>query len=234
MSAKPTRRRRSSSSASPSPAAPAAADHLQLPTLSPALRLLLLLGACLTLASYLAPSGVAQLAGKRVVITGSSQGIGEQLAYTHCAAGASVLLVARSKPRLARVAAECTRLQAGVVEGSGLTVATLSADLSDVEGCGAAVLAAAKAELGGVDILYLNHIMNSGAAYDSRGWLGGSGSDWEQQLATVRTTFDVNTFSFISLATAALPALESSSGAIVIVSSMAGKMGLPAVAVSTH
>jgi hypothetical protein len=36
---------------------------------------------------------------------------------------------------------------------------------------GAAVLGAAKAELGGIDILILNHIMNSGAAYDSRGWL---------------------------------------------------------------
>ena len=43
--------------------------------------------------------------------------------------------------------------------------------------------------------------------------------------------FDVNTFSFIALATAALPELEVSRGTIVAVSSMAGKMGLPAVAV---
>ena len=50
------------------------------------------------------------------------------------------------------------------------------------------------------------------------------------QLAALRQTFDVNTFSFIALATAALPDLEASHGAIVAVSSMAGKMGLPAVA----
>ena len=72
--------------------------------------------------------------------------------------------------------------------------------------------------------------MNSGTAYDSAGWLAAGGGDWTQQLATLRQTFDVNTFSFIALATAALPELESSRGAIVAVSSMAGKMGLPAVA----
>ena len=53
---------------------------------------------------------------------------------------------------------------------------------------------------------------------------------WQRQLAIVRQTFDVNTFSFMSLATAALPELEATGGAIVVVSSMAGKMGLPAVA----
>ena len=56
------------------------------------------------------------------------------------------------------------------------------------------------------------------------GWLS------QRQLAIVRQTFDVNTFSFMSLATAALPVLEATGGAIVVVSSMAGKMGLPAVA----
>ena len=74
-----------------------------------------------------------QLRGRRVVITGASQGIGEQLAYQHCAAGASVLLVARSASRLASVAEECRR-RAAAQEG-GITVATLSADLSEVEDC---------------------------------------------------------------------------------------------------
>jgi len=92
------------------------------------------------------------------------------------------------------------------------------------------VLGAARQQLGGMDALILNHIMNSGEAYDSRGWLGAGGGDWQRQLAIVRQTFDVNTFSFMSLATAALPELEATGGAIVVVSSMAGKMGLPAVA----
>ena len=97
-------------------------------------------------------------------------------------------------------------------------------------GQGAKVLGAARQQLGGMDALILNHIMNSGEAYDSRGWLGAGGGDWQRQLAIVRQTFDVNTFSFMSLATAALPELEATGGAIVVVSSMAGKMGLPAVA----
>ena len=92
------------------------------------------------------------------------------------------------------------------------------------------MLGAARQQLGGMDALILNHIMNSGEAYDSRGWLGAGGGDWQRQLAIVRQTFDVNTFSFMSLATAALPELEATGGAIVVVSSMAGKMGLPAVA----
>ncbi len=92
------------------------------------------------------------------------------------------------------------------------------------------MLGAARQQLGGMDTLILNHIMNSGEAYDSRGWLGAGGGDWQRQLAIVRQTFDVNTFSFMSLATAALPELEATGGAIVVVSSMAGKMGLPAVA----
>ena len=74
-----------------------------------------------------------QLRGRRVVITGASQGIGEQLAYQHCAAGASVLLVARSAPRLATVAEECRRRAAA--QRGGIAVATLSTDLSEVEGC---------------------------------------------------------------------------------------------------
>ena len=105
----------------------------------------------------------ALLASKRVVITGASQGIGEQLAYLYCSAGASVLLVARSKPRLAAVADECRRRASQTVgvgeEGRGaVVVGTLSADLSDVKGCGERVVAEAKKLLGGLDILVLNHI----------------------------------------------------------------------------
>jgi len=103
----------------------------------------------------------ALLASKRVVITGASQGIGEQLAYLYCSAGASVLLVARSKPRLAAVADECRRRAAQTVAGEGrgaVVVVTLSADLSDVKGCGGRVVAEAKKQLGGLDVLVLNHI----------------------------------------------------------------------------
>ena len=227
------RRRGGGSSGSPSPApsppAPAPATRsIQLGLLS-----LGLLAASWLLGAG-SSGGLEQLAGKRVVITGASQGIGEQMAYVHCSAGASVLLVARSQAKLSRVAEECRRRAAQQQQQQpqrDVTVATLSADLSDVDGCGAKVMGAAKAELGGLDILILNHIVNSGTAYNSKGWLAyGGENEWAEQLAALRQTFDVNTFSFIALATAALPDLEASHGAIVAVSSMAGKMGLPAVA----
>ena len=226
------RRRGGGSSGSPSPApsppAPAPATRsIQLGLLS-----LALLAASWLLGAG-SSGGLEQLAGKRVVITGASQGIGEQMAYVHCSAGASVLLVARSQAKLSRVAEECRRRAAQQQQQPqrDVTVATLSADLSDVDGCGAKVMGAAKAELGGLDILILNHIVNSGTAYNSKGWLAyGGENEWAEQLAALRQTFDVNTFSFIALASAALPDLEASHGAIVAVSSMAGKMGLPAVA----
>lgn len=213
-----------------SPAAPVAAPPVRTYMGAPGVvAVVLLIGAVI---GQLNDTSLQKLAGKRVVITGSSQGIGEQMAYVHCSAGASVLLVARSQGKLDRVAKECRRRSpSGSGADTAITVATLSADLSDVEGCGAKVISAAKAELGGLDILILNHIVNSGSAYDSRGWLAAGGGEWKQQLAILRETFDVNTFSFVALATAALPELEASSGALVAVSSMAGKMGLPAVAV---
>ena len=50
--------------------------------------------------------------GERVVITGASSGIGEQIAYVHCALGARVVIAARRKSDLERVAAKCTEMGA--------------------------------------------------------------------------------------------------------------------------
>ncbi|MCC6436806.1 MAG: SDR family NAD(P)-dependent oxidoreductase [Acidimicrobiales bacterium] len=47
-----------------------------------------------------------QVAGRNVVITGASQGIGEQLARSFAARGATVLGVARSADRLAALSGE--------------------------------------------------------------------------------------------------------------------------------
>ena len=185
----------------------------------------------------------ATLAGKRVVICGASQGIGEQLAYVYCEAGASVLLVSRSQSRLNSVASECRRRRrhqghvatatdneeqwtsgtfAGdrgmfVTEPSSLgnervVTATLSMDLSGDELDASNVIAYATMVLGnvgkvpaGLDTLVLNHIVSSGG-YDSRGWLATA------NMTQLRQTLEVNTLSYIALATAALPALQSAAG----------------------
>ncbi|KAJ1627629.1 hypothetical protein T492DRAFT_1023535 [Pavlovales sp. CCMP2436] len=46
----------------------------------------------------------------------------------------------------------------------------------------------------------------------------------------LRSIFAVNVFSYVLLATAALPALEASKGSLVVVSSATGKMGMPLTA----
>lgn len=51
----------------------------------------------------------AAMAGKTVVITGASYGIGEQLAYTLAGTGAQLVLVARTEEKLRAVAAEVFR-----------------------------------------------------------------------------------------------------------------------------
>ena len=177
------------------------------------------------------------LAGKRVVICGASQGIGEQLAYLYCEAGASVLLVSRSQPRLNKVASECRQRRPGrsgvdnggqwsngtffgdrgmfIAESSAgverVVTATLAVELSGDENAAAAVIAEATsvledgrgAGLGpGIDTLVLNHIVSSGG-YDVRGWPATA------NMTQLRQTLEINTLSYIALATAALPALQS-------------------------
>jgi delta14-sterol reductase len=212
-----TPRARRASSASPAAAAP--------PPAPAAPSRLLLLGAAAALLSVLlllasSPGALpASLAGAKVVVTGASGGIGAELAREYAGAGASVLLVARSGDKLAAVAADCPK------PGSCRHFAQ---DLS-ADGAAELVVAAAKAELGGLDTLVLNHIASAAGGYDAAGWPDQAGN-----IASLKEMLQVNTVSYVELATAALPALSSSGraggGAIVVVSSVAGKMGLPAVA----
>jgi len=69
---------------------------------------------------------VGSLAGKRIVITGGSSGIGLEAAKVFVAKGATVLLTSRSQPRLDKAAAEVKK-SAG---GSDDRVETRSLDLS--------------------------------------------------------------------------------------------------------
>ncbi|MCU1488235.1 MAG: short-chain dehydrogenase/reductase [Actinomycetia bacterium] len=87
------------------------------------------------------PGGVA---GKRVVLTGASRGLGELLAHAFSRAGASVALVARTEKDLKAVA--------GALPGPCLV---LSGDVTD-EDFNEAVADAAVAEWGGVDVWICN------------------------------------------------------------------------------
>ena len=87
------------------------------------------------------------LSGKRVLITGASSGIGRELALRVGAAGAEVLLVARSAEKLREVQRE--------IERAGGRAQLFSADLSELASCDALVKEVLNAQ-GGVDILVNN------------------------------------------------------------------------------
>eukprot|EP00656_Telonema_subtile_P010799 TRINITY_DN15255_c0_g1_i1.p1 TRINITY_DN15255_c0_g1~~TRINITY_DN15255_c0_g1_i1.p1 ORF type:complete len:136 (-),score=31.06 TRINITY_DN15255_c0_g1_i1:2-409(-) len=67
-------------------------------------------------------------AGKNVIVTGASSGIGEALAYRYASLGANVGLVARRNGTLQEVKARCDALKGGGV------ISTLSADVADAKG----------------------------------------------------------------------------------------------------
>jgi short-subunit dehydrogenase len=88
-----------------------------------------------------------RVADRAVMITGASSGIGEALAYRLGAAGAKVLLVARSLEKLEAIKQS--------IEASGGRAFVYAADLSDAKDT-ERLVAAVLAEHGGVDILVNN------------------------------------------------------------------------------
>lgn len=85
--------------------------------------------------------------GKTVLITGGSSGIGEAAAKRIAEAGGKVVLVARTRENLEKVAAE--------IEGNGGTAHVYPCDLSDMDVIAAMADQVLK-DLGGVDILINN------------------------------------------------------------------------------
>lgn len=104
------------------------------------------------------------VAGKRVLVTGSSRGVGADTARYFAEAGASVVINYRNK------AARAEKLVAEFAEYDGASFA-VGADLTDTDSV-AAMLAEVKARLGGLDILVLNASggmeQNMGADYALR------------------------------------------------------------------
>ncbi|GAB3006005.1 hypothetical protein MBOU_06650 [Mycobacterium bourgelatii] len=153
------------------------------------------------------PSGGAfQAAGKRVLITGASSGVGAALARQLAAQGAVVGLIARRQDRLADVLADCQRNS----PDSQMWVA----DLADSSKDGPLALQAWHG-LRGIDVLVNN------AAIPKRR------SVTELNVVDVETVMRVNFTAPMRLTMALLPRmLARRSGLIVNVASVAGRMGI--------
>jgi short-subunit dehydrogenase len=144
-------------------------------------------------------------AGKRVLITGASSGVGAALARALAAQGAVVGLIARRRERLAQVLAECRQ----VSPDSAMWVA----DLANTA-VGPLALEAAE-ELGGIDVL-----VNNAAVPKRRAVTALAPSEVEAVMA-------VNFFAPMRMTLAVLPRmLERGEGMIVNVSSVGGRLGI--------
>lgn len=145
-----------------------------------------------------------EIANRVVVITGASSGIGEALARRFAAQGARLVLAARAEDKLRALAAALGPERA-------LTVPT---DLAEPAQC-ERLVAQTVERFGGVDVL----VNNAGLGLYGRL----ENTEWEHS----REMWEVNFFGLLRLTRAALPYLKERGGAVVNISSVAGKVALP-------
>ncbi|XP_063213844.1 hydroxysteroid 11-beta-dehydrogenase 1-like protein isoform X4 [Chroicocephalus ridibundus] len=148
------------------------------------------------------PFNAESLSGARVLLTGASAGIGEQMAYHYARFGAEIVLTARREAVLQKVMEKCLTLGAK-------KIFYIPADMSSPSEPEKVVQFAVQ-KLGGLDYLVLNHI---GVTRFQM---------WSGDVAYTRWLMQVNFFSYVALATAALPTLEKNKGSLVVVSSLTG------------
>ena len=161
----------------------------------------------------LSPEARANIRGSVVLITGSSSGIGAELAEQYGALGARVVLAARRAGELEGVAA---RVRAA--GGAALAVPTDMASAADVD----ALVAAAGAAFGGLDTVVVNHAMFDDGLFVEH-------ADAASLEATLGAQLRVNVLGAAFLLRAALPLLEASArgGRAVEVSSGTVKIAAP-------
>lgn len=130
------------------------------------------------------------LEGKRALVTGSSSGIGAEIARLLAREGAEVTVHGRSEERARQVVEEITRT-------GGRAAAALGDLSSDADA--AAVVGRAIEQMGGLDIVVNNA---GGADKAPLSWESATLDDW-------RANFDQNFFSSVRVIRAALPTLKA-------------------------
>ena len=145
--------------------------------------------------------------GLVTVVTGASAGIGEEIALQLASAGARLVLAARRRDELDRVALRCRSTRAEV-----LVVPT---DVSDQAQC-AALIETSVRSFGRLDVL----VNNAGQGMWGR-------VEEMKDLSVYETMLRVNYLSAVWCTTAALPHLKATRGRILTVGSVSGLTGVP-------
>ncbi|MFC1583680.1 SDR family oxidoreductase [Candidatus Neomarinimicrobiota bacterium] len=144
---------------------------------------------------------------QRIIITGASSGIGRELARQLAAQGAYLALAARREKELREVAEECREMGAQAI--------AVPTDVSEQEQCQKLIERTVE-EWGGVDLL----INNAGASMHAR-------FENITDLSVYEQLMRINYLGAVSCTHYALPHLKTSRGRIVVISSLAGKTGVP-------
>ena len=143
-----------------------------------------------------------RLDGRVAVVTGAGKGIGAAIATTFAAAGADLVLLARTAADLDAVAAE--------VAAFGRRAIALPGDVNDLDVLAVAVQRAMH-ELGSVDL-----VVNNAGGASSRPFL-------ETRVEDLEAAFHFNISSSFELVRLAAPHLLDRRGAVVNIGSMAGQ-----------
>lgn len=146
------------------------------------------------------------LRDKVVVITGASSGIGEAMAREYAKMGAKVVMAARRREELERIAQE--------IEAQGGKVAYTVCDVTKEEEC-KHLMEVAVESFGGIDIMICNAGLSMRALFD------------DCDLKVLHRLMDVNFWGTVNCTKYALPHLQRSHGSLVGISSVAGIHGLP-------
>lgn len=143
------------------------------------------------------------IAGRSVIVTGATKGIGKGIARVMAKAGTNVLITGRNEEDARRTVAELAAL------GSG-TVAYFLGDVADAGACRAMAQAAVDAH-GGIDVLCANAGIFPGAKLV------------DMSEADMDLVFDTNVKGTLLSVQACLPALQASGhGRVILTSSITG------------
>lgn len=146
------------------------------------------------------------LEGKVIVVTGASSGIGEAMAREYAKMGAKVVMAARRKEELSRIAQEITA-QGGEVE-------YVACDVTKEQECKHLIERAVE-RFERIDVMICNAGLSMRALFD------------DCDLSVLHRLMDVNFWGTVNCTKYALPWLQRSRGSLVGISSVAGIHGLP-------